>query len=170
MYSCPFFRSHAIYTWHFRVTMRTISQQGGFPSSRPLMLQPRPRGREFLRTFPKAPSIDLGWRLLIAVTWSFFFMLSSIKPCSNNTCILAPFLGGPRQCQRGPGEPSVDCVCLAFVWPHRRGIWGQGVETWLCIHGARMLWTIVDLQRRLRCRCHGFAALGSAKGALENQV
>ena len=33
-----------------------------------------------------------------------------------------------------------------------------------------MLWTIVDLQRRLRCRCHGFVALGSAKGALENQV
>ena len=38
------------------------------------------------------------------------------------------------------------------------------------MHGSRMLWIIVDLQRRLRCRCHGFAALGSAKGALENQV
>ena len=77
---------------------------------------------------------------------------------------------GPRQCQRGPGEPSVDCVCFALVWPHRRGIWGQGVKTWLCIHGARMLWTIVDLQRRLRCRCHGFVALGSAKWALESQL
>ena len=44
------------------------------------------------------------------------------------------------------GEPSMDCVCLAFVWPHRRGIWDQGVETWLCILGAHMLWAIVDLQ------------------------
>ena len=28
----------------------------------------------------------------------------------------------------GPGEPTVDCVCFALVWPHRRGIWGQGVK------------------------------------------
>ena len=75
----------------------------------------------------------------------------------------------PSQCQRGPGEPSVDCGCFALVWPHRRGIWGQGVKTWLCIHSARMLWTIVDLQRRLRCRCHGFVALGSTKGALAGE-
>ena len=36
-------------------------------------------------------------------------------------------------------------VCFALVWPHRRGIGGQGVETRLCIHGACALWTSVDL-------------------------
>ena len=75
-----------------------------------------------------------------------------------------PTPASPQHAHLGLGEPSVDCVCFALVWPHRRGIWGQGVKTWLCIHGARMLWTIVDLQRRLRCRCHGFVALAVPKG------
>ena len=36
--------------------------------------------------------------------------------------------GGHRQCQMGPGEPTVDFVCFILVWPNRRGIWGQGVK------------------------------------------
>ena len=48
------------------------------------------------------------------------------------------------ECQMSPGEPAVNCVCFALVWPHRRGIGGQGVKTRLCIHGACALWTSVD--------------------------
>ena len=49
------------------------------------------------------------------------------------------------ECQMSPGEPTVNCVCFALVWPHRRGIGGQGVKAWRCIHGACALWTSVDL-------------------------
>ena len=30
----------------------------------------------------------------------------------------------PSAVPNGPEEAIVDCVCLAFVRPHRRGIWG----------------------------------------------
>ena len=76
----------------------------------------------------------------------------------------------PRQCQKGPGEPSVDCMCFALVWPHRRGIWGQGVKTRLCARDACMMLASIDLWRRFRCRCHGLAAHSSTKWALESQV
>ena len=39
-------------------------------------------------------------------------------------------------CHMSPGEPTMNCVRFALVWPHRRGIGGQGVKTWRCIHGA----------------------------------
>ena len=70
----------------------------------------------------------------------------------------------------GSAKWAIESVCLALVWPHRRGIGGQGVKTWCCIHGACALWASDGLYRRPRCRCHVFAPLGSAKWVLESQL
>ena len=47
-----------------------------------------------------------------------------------------------------PNEPWIancECVCFTLVWPHQRGIGGQGVKAWRCMHEACALWTSVDL-------------------------